>query len=54
MRGTLLGCATALAGFLYVVLAGGVPGPFLLWPRTRARTTGHSRRIPAVLRYLES
>ncbi|WP_406464016.1 sensor histidine kinase [Streptomyces sp. NBC_00111] len=40
VRGTLLGCATALAGFLYVVLAGTVLGPLLLWPRTRARALG--------------
>ncbi|MFI9823745.1 sensor histidine kinase [Streptomyces sp. NPDC052013] len=38
--GVLLGCATALIGLLYFVLAGTVLGPFLLWPRTRPGALG--------------
>ncbi|MFF8839262.1 sensor histidine kinase [Streptomyces sp. NPDC015130] len=34
--GTLVGCATALAGALYFLVVGVSLGPFLLWPRTRA------------------
>ncbi|MFH8656364.1 sensor histidine kinase [Streptomyces afghaniensis] len=34
--GTLLGCATALLGFLYFLAVGTALGPFLLWPLTRA------------------
>ncbi|MFF1272490.1 sensor histidine kinase [Streptomyces marokkonensis] len=33
--GTFLGCATALLGSLYFLVAGTVLGPFLLWPLTR-------------------
>ncbi|MET9347609.1 sensor histidine kinase [Streptomyces termitum] len=33
--GVLLGCATALAGTLYLLVAGTALGPFLLRPRTR-------------------
>ncbi|MEW5660565.1 sensor histidine kinase, partial [Streptomyces cinereoruber] len=33
--GTLLGCATALAGALHFLVAGTVLGPLLLRPRTR-------------------
>ncbi|MCX5410746.1 sensor histidine kinase [Streptomyces sp. NBC_00059] len=38
--GTILGCATALAGFLYFLVAGAALSPFLLWPLTRARALG--------------
>ncbi|MFI2114479.1 histidine kinase [Streptomyces rubiginosohelvolus] len=34
--GVLLGCATALLGFLCFLAAGTALGPFLLWPPTRA------------------
>ncbi|MFC8533404.1 sensor histidine kinase [Streptomyces sp. NPDC057249] len=35
VAGTLLGCATALAGLGYFAVAGALLGAFLLWPRTR-------------------
>ncbi|MEU2025512.1 histidine kinase [Streptomyces sp. NPDC016469] len=35
VAGALLGCATALAGLVYFAVAGGLLGPFLLWPRAR-------------------
>ncbi|WP_405664967.1 sensor histidine kinase [Streptomyces sp. NBC_01166] len=38
--GTILGCVTASAGFLYFLVAGTALGPFLLWPLTRARALG--------------
>ncbi|MEV5612458.1 histidine kinase [Streptomyces sp. NPDC052225] len=50
--GVLLGCLTALAGLLYLAVAGTVLGPFLLWPRTRARAgaalSAGARRIAAL------
>ncbi|WP_338701819.1 histidine kinase [Streptomyces sp. Q6] len=48
----LLGCASALAGLLYLAVAGAVLGPCLLWPRTRPRAgaalSAGARRIAAV------
>ncbi|MCX0246692.1 sensor histidine kinase [Streptomyces drozdowiczii] len=35
VTGTLLGCASALAGLVYFAVAGTLLGPLLLWPRTR-------------------
>ena len=50
--GVLLGCVTALAGSLCVVLAVTALGPFLLWPRTRAGALGvlmaGARRLTAL------
>ncbi|MDF6019430.1 histidine kinase [Streptomyces sp. JH34] len=40
VTGVLLGCATASAGVLAVLLAGVVLGPFLLWPRARPGAFG--------------
>ncbi|BDM69611.1 ATPase [Streptomyces nigrescens] len=52
--GTLLGCVTALFGFLYLLLVGTALGPFLVWPPTRTAaldilTTG-ARRLAALER----
>ncbi|TMU96851.1 sensor histidine kinase [Streptomyces sp. DASNCL29] len=35
--GALLGCCTAMLGFLYLLIAGTALAAFLLWPRTRPR-----------------
>ncbi|WP_425470427.1 sensor histidine kinase [Streptomyces diacarni] len=52
--GVLAGCVTALPGLLYLVLAGVLLGPLLLWPRTRGRAVATfaagARRLAAVER----
>jgi len=52
--GALLGCATALLGFLYFLGVGVALGPFLLWPFTRAGALGilmsGARRLTALER----
>ncbi|WP_055603506.1 sensor histidine kinase [Streptomyces aureus] len=56
--GTLLGCATALLGALYFLVAGTALGPFLLWPRTRSSALGilmaGARRLVTVERVRRS
>ncbi|GAA2460323.1 sensor histidine kinase [Streptomyces glaucus] len=52
--GTLLGCGTALLGFLHFLVTGTALGPFLLWPHTRTSAlhivlTG-ARRLTALER----
>ncbi|MBO8187049.1 sensor histidine kinase [Streptomyces sp. DW4-2] len=47
--GLLLGCATALLGFLHLVLVGAALGPLLLWPLTRG---GALRLLMAGVRVL--
>ncbi|MER7947848.1 sensor histidine kinase [Streptomyces sp. NPDC096079] len=37
LAGVLLGCLSALLGALFLLAAGALLGPFLLWPRTRPR-----------------